>query len=217
MSSHTDGPGDDPDAEDRRLLAAHIDGDVDAFGYLARRHYDRLWPVALRICRDPQDAEDALQDALISAMRRADSFRGDARVTTWLHRIVVNACLDRLRRNKRATWVELPDDAGPGALPDTVDRVEQQETRLDVSAALARLPDDQRAAVVLVEIEGYPVAEAAAILGVPEGTVKSRCYRARVRLARELTQSRNQQQTPGVQPGTGETGSIAPRRREEGT
>ena len=88
-------PGEPTDAI---LLQRHADGDPDAFGLLFRRHKDRLWAVALRIACDPDDAADALQDAMISAFRRAGSFRGDSAVTTWLHRIVINACLDRLRR-----------------------------------------------------------------------------------------------------------------------
>ena len=77
---------------------------------LFARHRDRLWAVALRTTGHPEDAADALQDALISAFRRADTFRGDAAVTTWLHRIVVNACLDRLRRRQVRAADPLPDD-----------------------------------------------------------------------------------------------------------
>src|SRR5437879_1665864 len=83
---------------DTELLRRHVSGDNEAFGELFRRHRDRLWAVALRTVCDPEEAADALQDAMISAFRRAADFRGDAAVTTWLHRIVVNACLDRLRR-----------------------------------------------------------------------------------------------------------------------
>ena len=88
-------PGEPSDAV---LLRRHADGDTDAFGLLFRRHKDRLWAVALRIACDPDDAADALQEAMISAFRRAGDFRGESAVTTWLHRIVVNASLDLLRR-----------------------------------------------------------------------------------------------------------------------
>jgi RNA polymerase sigma factor (sigma-70 family) len=92
-------PGTDGErASDADLLRRHVAGDSDAFGELFRRHRDRLWAVALRTVCDPEEAADALQDAMISAFRRAADFRGDSAVTTWLHRIVVNACLDRLRR-----------------------------------------------------------------------------------------------------------------------
>lgn len=96
---------------DRDLLAQHCAGDPDAFGELFRRHKDRMWAVALRTCRDPELAADAVQDGFISAFRRADSFRGDSQVTTWLHRIVVNACLDRIRRIKPTS--ELPEKTSP--------------------------------------------------------------------------------------------------------
>ena len=95
-------------ATDAELLAAHVAGDADAFGELFTRHRDRLWAVALRTSGSPEDAADALQEAMIAAFRRAGSFRGDAAVTTWLHRIVVNACLDQHRRRKSrptTTWI----------------------------------------------------------------------------------------------------------------
>src|SRR5260370_12799520 len=92
-----------PDADghwpsDHELLRRHVDGDAEAFGELFRRHRDRLWAVALRTVCDPEEAADALQDAMVSAFRRAADFRGESAVTTWLHRIVVNASLDRIRR-----------------------------------------------------------------------------------------------------------------------
>jgi RNA polymerase sigma-70 factor, ECF subfamily len=189
--SGADEPGDDSGTpDDRSLLRAHLDGDAEAFGTLFARHRDRLWAVALRTTGDREEAADALQDALISAFRRADTFRGDAAVTTWLHRIVVNACLDRLRKQQRRQ-AEEPLPADPDRTAELVaesapDPVEQQELRDDLTAALAELNDDQRVALVLVDVEGYPVEEAAAILGVPAGTVKSRCARGRARLARLL-------------------------------
>ena len=104
------GPVPDPDGErdDAALVAAHVAGDPDAFGELFARHRGRLWAVALRTTGNPEDAADALQDAMISAFKRAESFRGDSAVTTWLHRIVVNACLDRLRRAKVRLADSLP-------------------------------------------------------------------------------------------------------------
>ena len=194
----TQGPSGDAsaDPDDRALLAAHLDGDRDAFGTLFARHRDRLWAVALRTTGDPEEAADALQDGLISAFRRADSYRGDAAVTTWLHRIVVNACLDRLRRRKVRSADALPDDleeyAGRGSLStstsassDVVDpatHVLGEEQRAVVLAALDTLPADQKAALVLVDMEGYSVEETAAILECAPGTVKSRCSRGRARL-----------------------------------
>jgi RNA polymerase sigma-70 factor, ECF subfamily len=174
-----DGPV-DLDAADLDLLRRHLDGDAEAFTQIVRRHRDRLWAVALRTTGDPEEAADALQEALISAMRHAASFRGDAKLSTWLHRIVVNACLDRLRRRAAHPTTALPDD---DHAPSTGrDEFDDRDTATDVHAALATLPPDQRAAIVLVDIEGYPVDQVAAMLDVPSGTVKSRCARGRAKL-----------------------------------
>jgi len=186
---------------DAELLRAHAAGDLRAFEELVRRHRDRLWAVALRTLRDPEDAADALQEALISAYRAADSFRGESAVTTWLHRIVVNACLDRIRRRQSRPTVSLPD-AGPQEPAEARDRIAERDTRLAVEDALGRLPVEQRAAITLVDIEGYPVADAALILGVAEGTVKSRCARGRARLAVLLGHLRNLDDPAAVTPGT---------------
>jgi RNA polymerase sigma-70 factor (ECF subfamily) len=188
---------DDGDAEDRSLLAAHVAGDGDAFTTLVRRHQDRLWAVALRTLGDREDAADALQDALLSAYRSAGSYRGEAKVTTWLHRVVVNACLDRVRRNKVRPTVPMPEDGGP---VDPHDRLGDRETAMEIETALATLPDEQRAALVLVDVQGLPVDDAAAILGVPTGTVKSRCARGRARLALQLGHLRNRPVPPPVPP-----------------
>jgi RNA polymerase sigma-70 factor (ECF subfamily) len=175
-----------PPASDADLLAAHLAGDPNAFTTLVHRHQDRLWATALRMMRNPHDAADALQDAYLAAFRRAASFRGESQVTTWLHRIVVNACLDRLRKQQRQRseqpLPEDPDRAGELMAETGPDPAEQRELRDELAAALAELNDDQRAALVLVDVEGYAVDEAAAILGVPPGTVKSRCARGRARL-----------------------------------
>jgi RNA polymerase sigma-70 factor (ECF subfamily) len=176
---------------DAGLLHAHVAGDSAAFETLVRRHRDRLWAVALRTLGDREEAADAVQEALISAYRNAGSFRGDAAVTTWLHRIVVNACFDRVRRQKSRPTVELPEVDLPAAPVDT-------DTALDVRAALARLPEDQRVAIVLVDLEGFSVADAAEVLDVPIGTVKSRCARGRARLAVMLGYLRNPPDSNGV-------------------
>jgi RNA polymerase sigma-70 factor, ECF subfamily len=186
-----------PDGErsDADLLAAHVDGDHDAFGVLFARHRDRLWAVALRTMGNPDDAADALQDGMIAAFRRAGSFRGEAAVTTWLHRVVVNACLDRIRAAKVRRADALPDDLDShrdrGSLAtstpvDPADSALADERRQQVLTALAQLPADQRAALVLVDMEGYPVAEVAVMLDCAVGTVKSRCSRGRARLAELL-------------------------------
>jgi RNA polymerase sigma-70 factor, ECF subfamily len=169
---------------DAELLARHVDGDPDAFSELVSRHRDRLWAVALRTLGNPEDAADAVQDALLSAYRGAVGFRGGSAVTTWLHRIVVNACIDLARRRAARPTEPLRDD--PTEEPPGHDPTAEHETSLAVLAALRTLPPEQAAAVVLVDIEGYPVNDVAEMLDVPPGTVKSRCARARARLAEQL-------------------------------
>jgi RNA polymerase sigma-70 factor, ECF subfamily len=174
---------------DTELLAAHAAGDPDAFGEVVRRHRDRLWAVALRTLGDREEAADAVQDALVSALRASGprapdasagaAFRGESAVTTWLHRIVVNACLDRVRRRASRPADPLPDTDLPAGGPDPL---AARELALDLDAALATLPAEQRAALVLVDMYGYLVEEVATILDCPVGTVKSRCARGRARL-----------------------------------
>jgi len=184
---------------DADLLRRHVAGDSDAFGVLVGRHRDRLWAVALRTLGDREEAADAVQDALMSAYHAAASYRGDAQVTTWLHRIVVNACLDRVRRRQARPSVPLPEEEARHPA-DPRDPLAERETAAEVTAALARLPAEQRAALVLVDIEGYPVDEAARMLDVPVGTVKSRCARGRARLAVLLGHLRNPGASAGVPP-----------------
>ncbi|GAA4912693.1 RNA polymerase, sigma subunit, ECF family [Stackebrandtia albiflava] len=201
---------------DPELLRRHvIDGDRDAFGELFRRHRERLWAVALRTLSDPEEAADALQDAMVNAYRSAAKFRGDAAVTTWLHRIVVNACLDRIRRRQARPAIpmsdRLPEPAPPEGRPDQADV-------LAVRDALARLSFEHRAVVVYVDMLGYPVADVAAILEIPTGTVKSRASRARSQLAALLAEPGNRPGT-GAVPSTGRTDSRqgTARTGEEGT
>jgi RNA polymerase sigma-70 factor, ECF subfamily len=181
----TDSETDGDRLADAALLRAHIDGDPDAFAELVARHQDRMWAIALRIMRNKEDAADALQDAYISAFRRAGSYRGDAQVTSWLHRVVVNACLARLRAMRVRETEPFPENLDRWRrLGNTMiqDPVEIKEQRSLVAAALDTLNADQRAALVLVDMEGYSVEEAAQILGCAPGTVKSRCARGRARL-----------------------------------
>jgi RNA polymerase sigma-70 factor, ECF subfamily len=208
---------------DAELLRRHVAGDPDAFSELFRRHRDRLWAIAIRTLADPEEAADAVQDAMISAFRRAGSFRGDSAVTTWLHRIVVNACLDRLRRKAVRPAASGADERALDNLAlghAVADPSAASDTSLDVRDALRTLPPDQQAALVLVDMLGYPVADAAAVLGISPGTVKSRCARARARLLPRLEHLRrgssgspapegNRSTAPNVSPAQG-GGDIQP-------
>jgi RNA polymerase sigma-70 factor (ECF subfamily) len=177
----SEGTGQPSDAE---LLAAHVAGDPFAFGELFARHRRQLHRLANYSCRSPEDAADALQDAMLKAHRSAGAFRHHAAVSSWLHRIVLNACVDRLRRQRSHPTVALDPEADAHIVGD---RTAQVETAIEVHRALLRLSVDQRAAVVAVDMQGYSVADAARLLGVAEGTVKSRCARGRARLAAELS------------------------------
>ncbi|CCF66303.1 RNA polymerase sigma factor SigM [Nocardia cyriacigeorgica] len=172
-------------AGDAELLRAHAAGTPHAFAELLRRHNDHLWQTALRTSYTREDAADSLQDALLSAHRTAGSFRAESEVRSWLHAIVVNACLDRIRRNKTRRAFSLTPENMPEPIEER-DEISRMEMSMVVDRALFSLPPDQRTAIVAVDLEGYSVADAAVLLGVPEGTIKSRCARARQRLAERL-------------------------------
>ncbi|MET7286761.1 RNA polymerase sigma factor SigM [Streptomyces sp. NPDC005573] len=212
-------------ASDQDLLTRHVQGDPDAFGEIVRRHRDRLWAVALRTLGDREEAADAVQDALVSAYRAAHTFRGQSAVTTWLHRITVNACLDRARKAASRKTAPVDDTERLEQLLEPHESASAPAERNDVHRqlldALRTLPAEQRAALVLVDMQGYPVAEAARILEVPTGTVKSRCARGRARLLPLLTHlrpggtddekqaepGRNRMQGASVPPATGSPGA----------
>ncbi|WP_031484657.1 RNA polymerase sigma factor SigM [Streptomyces bicolor] len=193
------------DTSDQDLLARHVDGDPDAFGEIVRRHRDRLWAVALRTLGDREEAADAVQDALVSAYRAAHTFRGQSAVTTWLHRITVNACLDRARKAASRKTSPVDDTERLEQLLEPHESASAPAERNDLHRqlleALGTLPPDQKAALVLVDMQGYPVAEAARILDVPTGTVKSRCARGRARLLPLLAHLRPESSGDGKDPG----------------
>ncbi|MEW2254011.1 RNA polymerase sigma factor SigM [Streptomyces sp. NPDC047869] len=215
------------DTRDEDLLARHVEGDPDAFAEIVRRHRDRLWAVALRTLGDREEAADAVQDALVSAYRAAHTFRGQSAVTTWLHRITVNACLDRARKAAARKTAPVDDTERLEQLLEPHESASAPAERNDLHRqlleALGTLPYEQRAALVLVDMQGYPVAEAARILDVPTGTVKSRCARGRARLLpllghlrpgntsdeKEPAPGRNRMQGTSVPPATGLHGRDA--------
>ncbi|MCH5641346.1 RNA polymerase sigma factor SigM [Gordonia sp. ABSL49_1] len=170
---------------DEELITAHGNGDPQAFTILIERHLTYLWSLAYRTTGNPDDAADALQDALLSAHRTAHRFRADAKVISWLHRIVLNSCFDRIRRTKAQKAISLPGWDVP-ELMDVTDHTAAVDLSVSIGRALDVLTADQRAAIVAVDIEGYSVADAAKLLGVAEGTIKSRCARGRLRLAKAL-------------------------------
>jgi RNA polymerase sigma-70 factor, ECF subfamily len=168
---------------DRDALERFRGGDARAFEELVLRHERRVYNVCLRMLGRPEDARDATQDAFISVLRRADSFRGQSAFSTWLHRIAVNACYDLLRKRQRAPLLDA-EPSEPG--PPSPDPAEAAAEALDVRDALLEVPPEFRAVLVLHDVQDLPYEEIAAVLDVPVGTVKSRLHRGRVALARAL-------------------------------
>ena len=171
---------------DEALLAAHLRGDPQAFGELVARHERRIYGLCLRILGNREDAEDAAQEAFLAALRKASSFRRAAAFSTWLYRIAVNAATDQARRRGRARLAALdPEDAGLAVAPGS-ELGEAVATAVAVQAALTQVPEEFRVAVVLCDLYRVPYADAAQILEVPVGTVKSRVFRGRLALAEHL-------------------------------
>lgn len=181
-----DGP--DPNG-DARLVEALREGSEKAYEELVRVHGGRMLAVARRLLGDSEDAPDAVQDAFVSAFRSIDSFAGQARVSTWLHRIVVNAALMKLRTRRRKPEQPIDDllpvfeadghRRDPGSPWQPAERLEQHEVRRLVRDSIARLPDAYRTVLVLRDIEEIETAEVASLLGVNTGVVKTRLHRAR--------------------------------------
>lgn len=184
--------------DDEALVRAAQHGDLDAYNRLVRTYERQAYAVALRLLRRPEQAEDATQDAFIQAYRALDTFRGGY-FRAWLLRIVTNRCYDMLRSANRRIADSLDDqtvEAEPlwssiTAPDDPVGRATQAELGRLLEGALAQLPDDQKLTVVLCDVQGYTYEEAAEIMGIALGTVKSRLSRARSAL-REVVRGQEQ-------------------------
>jgi len=183
----------DPDAE---LVARARGGDQGAVTELYRRHSQRGYNLALRMTGDPWDAADAAQEAFIKAFSHLSSFKGEARFSTWLHRIVVNSVHDYLRRSAPAPMedevlerLSVQSPRGTSALTRSSVSPVEDGLSPEVRAALAALPEGFRLAIVLCDLLGYDYAEAAEILEVQKGTIKSRVFRARADLAATLREA----------------------------
>lgn len=172
---------------DAELITRHLAGDTRAFDEIVGRYERRVWAICLRMCGDPDDARDAMQDAFITALRSLGSFRGESQLSTWLHRVAVNASLDVLRRRSRRRTEpidEVAERASDAPGPD--EEAVRAHRAAEVGKALARLAPDHRAVVVLHDLQGLQYPEVAEALDVPVGTVKSRLHRARLELAKLL-------------------------------
>jgi RNA polymerase sigma-70 factor, ECF subfamily len=177
--------------DDATLLAGMQAGDDDAFEACVRTHCTRLLVVAGRILRNEEDARDAVQEAFLAAFKEIGNFKGQARLGTWLHRIVVNAALGRLRslqRHPEQSIEDLLPHFGEGehqidppapwkATSETI--LQQEETRGLVQRCISQLPDNYRNVLLLRDIEGLDTEETAVVLGTSPGVVKTRLHRAR--------------------------------------
>jgi RNA polymerase sigma-70 factor (ECF subfamily) len=167
---------------DQKLAKRAADGDRGAFDEIVTRHRDRVFTIALRICGNRDDAEDVLQETFISAYRALPRFRGGAQLSTWLYRIAVNKSYDLIGRRRPQTALE---DVGEPAT--RTDDYEASSQRTALVQAIEALPPEFRAVAVLCDVLGLTPTEAAEVLDIPAGTVKSRSFRARAMLAKTLT------------------------------
>ncbi|MEE8375041.1 MAG: sigma-70 family RNA polymerase sigma factor [Acidimicrobiia bacterium] len=171
--------------EDAVLLARVADGDHEAFTEIMKTHEDRVFSVCLRILGDREKALDATQETFLTAFRKAHQFEGKSTFGTWVYRIAVNTCYDQLRKQKRRPAEPMLEHLDP-ADPTAHEIVEAAALRPEIQEALASLPPEFRTAIVLSDIEGMSLPDAAQTLGVPVGTMKSRVFRGRRLLAQHL-------------------------------
>jgi len=171
--------------DDAALAARATTGNREAFGALVSRHQAAVRRVCRAVTGDEHDADDASQEAFLSALDRLETYDRKRPFGPWLMRIATNAAIDLLRR-RAVRRAEPLDEALTASSRSPARDAEQMELRVALSAALAALPERQRAAVTLFDLEGYAHAEIAEILGVPEGTVRSDVFHARRRLRESL-------------------------------
>ena len=185
--------------QEQRWIQAARGGDEAAFGELVRLYQKRVYALAVRLCPTPELAEEAAQEAFLSAWQGLPFFRGDAAFSTWLYRLTANACADILRRRQRRSGQDEPLDQAetlPARDPGPQEAAERKELRSAIEAGLRQLPEDYRTALILREIQQLSYEEIAAATGVELGTVKSRISRGRGALRKFLTESGNLSDSP---------------------
>lgn len=178
--------------DERELVRLAMRGDADAFEQLMEQHEGRMYAVALRMCGNREDAQDCLQESMLRVYRALNSFKGQSSFATWVYRITMNTCLDELRRRKTRQASSLDAMLDMGWSPtDETDTPEhhslRQEQRRAIERAIADLPEDMRAAIVLRDIQGCSYEEIADVLSANVGTIKSRISRGRERLRNALS------------------------------
>ncbi|MGA1311415.1 MAG: RNA polymerase sigma factor, partial [Candidatus Nanopelagicales bacterium] len=159
----------------------NINGQKDALSEILLRHKSKMKSVAYRITKNDQDAEDIVQNSMISIMKNAHKFRGESAVTTWIYKIVSNAAIDKLRALKSVQSLENINE-----LIVNNQEINNKDFSLDLMNALNSLPINQREVVFLIDFEGFSIKDAAKKLKCAPGTIKSRCHRAHEKLAKQL-------------------------------
>ena len=181
--------------EESALIKRASRGEAEAFNTLMGMHERRMYAVALRMCANPEDAQDCLQEAMIRIYRAISDFKAQSTFSTWVYRITMNTCLDELRRRKNRPNTSLDVLVETGWSPtDDRESPEQHtlrgEVRGKLSEFIAQLPEDMRAAVVLRDVQGLSYEEIADVLGANVGTVKSRISRGREKLREKISANR---------------------------
>lgn len=182
---------------DEELVARSVQGDPESFNQLVLRWERSIYALAYRTLGRDEDARDVCQETFLRAYRGLHAFKGEAKFSSWLYRIALNLCRDAMRRERRAPLVAVPDGIDPTELaaqqpspaPSVEDLVAQAELGRHVAAAMRRLPEDQRTAILLKEYHGLTFQEIAEVMGCPLSTAKTRVYQGLSVLRRELAPS----------------------------
>lgn len=201
LAVHLDG------CTDEELMMLYQKGQNEALGHLLNRLRPKMDQLARSKILDRELANDALQEASITIFKKAKTFRGESKVFTWIYQIVVNACIDQLRKEKSRSSKNVEDDSLELIGDSTSDFSDKKSTEITVREALKRLSKDHRESVSMVEIEGYTVEETSEILAIPIGTVKSRCARGRKALA-EILQELDPKLEPNVRSSRQKNGGV---------
>lgn len=184
---------------DHEVVLLARDGDHGAFRILVKRHESRVYALAMRLLRDPDWAQDAVQESFLKAYRAIRKFEGRSAFGTWMYRLTYNQCLDMRRADKSGRYVDFDEERTPASdgaespslsLSSTIrgpgEEVEREELREQLGKAIETLPEAIRQTLVMREVDGLPYSEIAALLKIPKGTVMSRLFHARKRLKEVL-------------------------------
>lgn len=176
---------------EEKLISRAMQGDASAFNELLGMQEKRMYAVCLRMCANPEDAQDCLQESMLRIFRSISGFKGQSSFSTWVYRVTMNTCLDELRKKKNKPTTSLDGLLDTGWSPsDDLDTPEHHtitgQKRSAIHSAIAELPEDMRSAVVLRDIEGFSYDEISGMLGINVGTIKSRISRGREKLREKI-------------------------------